>query len=83
VEEVPLLPIRTSEEKKTNDADDEDIHDEERPFELKDIVLRVPRGSFVAVVGRVGSGKVIPTVLLSATNVLTLNVEFASSSVDR
>ena len=29
----------------------------EKPFELKDLRLQVPKGAFVAVVGRVGSGK--------------------------
>lgn len=31
---------------------------DEQPFELKDLRLKVPKGSFVAIVGRVGSGKV-------------------------
>ncbi|KAL0958947.1 hypothetical protein HGRIS_014261 [Hohenbuehelia grisea] len=30
---------------------------DEQPFDLKDLRLQVPKGSFVAVVGRVGSGK--------------------------
>ncbi|EKM53211.1 uncharacterized protein PHACADRAFT_259405 [Phanerochaete carnosa HHB-10118-sp] len=30
---------------------------DEIPFELKDLKLQVPKGSFVAIVGRVGSGK--------------------------
>ncbi|KAI8970550.1 multidrug resistance-associated ABC transporter [Trametes punicea] len=30
---------------------------EEKPFELKDVKLKIPKGSFVAIVGRVGSGK--------------------------
>ena len=32
--------------------------DEDQPFELVDLKLKIPRGSFVAIVGRVGSGKV-------------------------
>ena len=32
---------------------------EERPFELKNLRLSVPKGAFVAIVGRVGSGKVL------------------------
>ncbi|KAJ7607370.1 multidrug resistance-associated ABC transporter [Roridomyces roridus] len=31
--------------------------EDEKPFELNDLKLRIPRGSFVAIVGRVGSGK--------------------------
>jgi ATP-binding cassette, subfamily C (CFTR/MRP), member 1 len=31
---------------------------EDKPFELKNLQLNVPKGSFVAIVGRVGSGKV-------------------------
>lgn len=31
---------------------------EEEPFKLRDLRLRIPRGSFVAIIGRVGSGKV-------------------------
>ncbi|TFK67200.1 multidrug resistance-associated ABC transporter [Pluteus cervinus] len=31
--------------------------EEEKPFELKNLKFSVPRGSFVAIVGRVGSGK--------------------------
>ncbi|KAJ7459489.1 multidrug resistance-associated ABC transporter [Mycena galericulata] len=30
---------------------------EDKPFELRNLKLRVPRGAFVAIVGRVGSGK--------------------------
>ena len=32
--------------------------EEEKPFELRDLKFSVPKGSFVAIVGRVGSGKV-------------------------
>ncbi|KAJ7054729.1 multidrug resistance-associated ABC transporter [Mycena amicta] len=31
--------------------------EEEKPFELKDLKMHIPRGAFVAIVGRVGSGK--------------------------
>ena len=31
---------------------------EGKPFELKDLNLKIPKGAFVAIVGRVGSGKV-------------------------
>lgn len=34
------------------------VVEEEPPFSLKDLELEVPRGAFVAIVGRVGSGKV-------------------------
>ena len=57
VEELPLLPVRTAEDKEANE-ELESNPESEKPFELTDIALRVPKGSFVAIVGRVGSGKV-------------------------
>jgi ABC-type bacteriocin/lantibiotic exporter with double-glycine peptidase domain len=56
VEELPLLPVRTAEEKEAEEC--ESNPESEKPFELTDIALRIPKGSFVAIVGRVGSGKV-------------------------
>jgi ATP-binding cassette, subfamily C (CFTR/MRP), member 1 len=50
----PILP--------TSAADDQKKAEEkpsETPFELKGVNIQISRGSFVAVVGRVGSGKVI------------------------
>ncbi|KAG6863876.1 hypothetical protein C0991_002491, partial [Blastosporella zonata] len=35
----------------------EGSQEDEKPFELKDLRFSVPKGSFVAIVGRVGSGK--------------------------
>ncbi|KAG6863993.1 hypothetical protein C0991_001277, partial [Blastosporella zonata] len=35
----------------------EGSQEDEKPFELKDLKFTVPKGSFVAIVGRVGSGK--------------------------
>jgi len=57
--EVPLLPTRMLAEKAGRHSPAED----EKPFELVDLVLRIPKGSFVAIVGRVGSGKVLPMVV--------------------
>ena len=57
MDELPLLPVRTDEDKEANE-DRESNPESEAPFELTDIAFRVPKGSFVAVVGRVGSGKV-------------------------
>ncbi|KAI1798261.1 multidrug resistance-associated ABC transporter [Ganoderma leucocontextum] len=34
-----------------------EVKEEGKPFELKGIKLKIPKGSFVAIVGRVGSGK--------------------------
>ncbi|KAI0717423.1 multidrug resistance-associated ABC transporter [Cerioporus squamosus] len=47
----PVLPTTASPEEKEKEKD------AEKPFELKDLKLKVPRGAFVAIVGRVGSGK--------------------------
>jgi ATP-binding cassette subfamily C (CFTR/MRP) protein 1 len=34
------------------------VKEEEKPFELKNLNLKVAKGSFIGIVGRVGSGKV-------------------------
>ncbi|OBZ78499.1 Canalicular multispecific organic anion transporter 1 [Grifola frondosa] len=49
-------PTRTTKEK---DSVDEDTlkEDDDEPFELKNLKLQIPKGSFVAIVGKVGSGK--------------------------
>ncbi|KAI0371903.1 multidrug resistance-associated ABC transporter [Pilatotrama ljubarskyi] len=52
----PVLPTTNPGEalEKTNGKEKEE---DEKPFELKDVKLKVPKGSFVAIVGPVGSGK--------------------------
>ena len=49
----PVLPIVTPKMEEKEKGDEED-----KPFELRDLKFSVPKGSFVAIVGRVGSGKV-------------------------
>lgn len=39
------------------DVSNIDAKEDEKPFELKNLKLSIPRGSFVAIVGTVGSGK--------------------------
>ncbi|PIL27466.1 ATP-binding cassette transporter [Ganoderma sinense ZZ0214-1] len=61
------LPIASDTQAKSSPAPLEDIvptgdgsdgvKEEGKPFELKNIKLKIPKGSFVAIVGRVGSGK--------------------------
>ncbi|KAG6873111.1 hypothetical protein C0995_002774 [Termitomyces sp. Mi166 len=53
--DLDTLPTNTDE----LDTTQEKGHEEEKPFELKNLKLRVPKGSFVAIVGQVGSGKVV------------------------
>ena len=52
--EVVALPTRTTDE---GPKDVEEGEKQEKPFELRDMRFRVPKGAFVAIVGRVGSGK--------------------------
>ncbi|KAI0635122.1 multidrug resistance-associated ABC transporter [Trametes polyzona] len=53
--EGPVLPTTAAPEKAGQE--DEEDKEPEKPFELKNVKLKVPKGSFVAIVGRVGSGK--------------------------
>ncbi|KAG6830985.1 hypothetical protein H0H92_013457 [Tricholoma furcatifolium] len=52
----PILPTSVSAASSTSELS-QGSKDEDKPFELKDLKLSVPKGSFVAIVGRVGSGK--------------------------
>lgn len=49
----PILPTAT-----TKDTATKSNKLGEKPFELNGVQLKIPKGSFVAIVGRVGSGKV-------------------------
>ncbi len=53
--EVEAVPPQPSEKEEHESS----VPPDEGPFELKDLHLKVPRGAFVAIVGRVGSGKVL------------------------
>lgn len=57
-EKGPVLSMTTDDVPKEDIKGSEDQKDEEKPFELTDLKLQIPKGSFVAIVGRVGSGKV-------------------------
>lgn len=52
----PVLPTTADEGASSGEPKPEEGSDE-KPFELHDVQINVPRGSFVAIVGRVGSGK--------------------------
>ena len=52
------LPMTTADLEKDNLKGDVMKKDQETPFELKNLKLSVPKGAFVGIVGRVGSGKV-------------------------
>ncbi|KAJ7607493.1 multidrug resistance-associated ABC transporter [Roridomyces roridus] len=47
------LPLTNADDEKSDSSSNE----EDKPFELRDLKLQIPRGAFVAIVGRVGSGK--------------------------
>ena len=51
------LPVTTADLEKGN-LKDVEKNDQETPFELKNLKMSVPKGAFVGIVGRVGSGKV-------------------------
>ena len=53
----PVLPTHASEVDEQGGKDKKD-EETEKPFELKDLSFKVPRGSFAVVLGPIGSGKV-------------------------
>lgn len=55
----PVLPIVASSGESVDTPQKEVEKAGDKPFELKNLKFKVPKGSFVAIVGRVGSGKVI------------------------
>jgi len=52
----PILPV--SGQPGGGKENDSDAANDEKPFELKDLNFKVPSGSFIAIVGPIGSGKV-------------------------
>ena len=52
-----MLPS-TVDDNKITEKNDGTEKEEEPPFSFKDIRFEVPKGAFVAIVGRVGCGKV-------------------------
>ncbi|KAI0087237.1 multidrug resistance-associated ABC transporter [Irpex rosettiformis] len=50
-----VLPTATP--KDGDESKEGEMEADDKPFELKDLNLKIPKGAFVAIVGRVGSGK--------------------------
>ena len=63
----PVLPTTTTTDGTTVEKETEPNAADETPFELKNLKLQIPKGSFVAIVGRVGSGKVTNTLTHSGS----------------
>lgn len=60
------------------------VKEDEKPFELKELKLDISKGAFVAIVGRVGSGKASFFLFLHGINLLiNWRLEFCSSIHDR
>ena len=54
----PELPTHGSDVDEKGSGIDKTDEESEKPFELKDLSFKVPRGSFAVVLGPIGSGKV-------------------------
>ncbi|EMD36548.1 hypothetical protein CERSUDRAFT_115579 [Gelatoporia subvermispora B] len=55
--EGEVLPITAPKGENGEKQDDKAKENDDKPFELKDVKLKIPKGAFVAIVGRVGTGK--------------------------
>ena len=55
---IDILPTAREASETVEEVKELDVKDEEKPFGLKGLKLEITKGSFVAIVGRVGSGKV-------------------------
>ncbi|CAL1710985.1 unnamed protein product [Somion occarium] len=72
-----VLPTTTNDEIKQEETNEKD---EDKPFALPNLKLQIPKGSFVAIVGRVGSGKSsLLQALIGEMRRTRGNVRFASS----
>jgi ATP-binding cassette subfamily C (CFTR/MRP) protein 1 len=61
---APVLPTTADDDKFDSMVEEEnEKKPDETPFELRNLKFKVPKGAFVAIVGRVGSGKVTPFLL--------------------
>lgn len=78
----PVLPTTA----KSDDATEKEEENkaDEKPFELKNLKLQVPKGAFVAIVGRVGSGKVMQfgLIICEAISIFPRSSEFTSAGFD-
>jgi len=78
-----VLPTaREASESAVEEVKELDIKDEEKPFGLKDLELEIAKGSFVAIVGRVGSGKVSDNCPVEIRHLYQF-AEFSSPVFDR
>ena len=75
-----LLPTATAEVLESPPGEELD-NDDSKPFELKNLKISVPKGSFVAIIGQVGSGKVIVMTNHDVSRLRHVS-EFCSSVLD-
>jgi ATP-binding cassette subfamily C (CFTR/MRP) protein 1 len=85
MEEASILPTgaKAEQENRQADATVPMSKEDRQPFELKSVGLKVPRGSFVAIVGPVGSGKVIHVCFCVIPCRSALSPEFYLAGADR
>ena len=77
-----VLPTTADSDEKEGGKEQEE-KEEGKPFELKNLKMQIPKGSFVAIVGRVGLGKVCDAVLGVFLCLLTPSAELIASSYHR
>lgn len=74
-----VLPTSMNEEKQ----EPAEKKKEDQPFALQKVKLQIPKGSFIAVVGRVGSGKVCRPCIYVGMLSKVYDTEFVVAGTDR
>ncbi|KAF4576944.1 hypothetical protein EYR36_004928 [Pleurotus pulmonarius] len=78
VKDDQVLPVFATSEK---GEELEEVEEDKMPYSLKGLKMRIQRGQFIAIVGRVGSGKTLPALQSSVLQALIGEMRKTSGNV--